>query len=123
MSSFTENGASRLWTDTSKDIILNERSKSQKIIYYFMIPFTQIKNKWKVNYFLLLFRKTLDHNEHKIIYKVSWGGTGLHRKTPEGFWDVVMLCFSAWVINSVMFILLPKLYTYVVIYSSLFCCI
>ena len=35
-----------------KDMILNERSKSPKIIFY-MIPLIQIKNKPKVNLFCL----------------------------------------------------------------------
>lgn len=53
-------------------------------------------------------------------------GKDLRGKTPEGFWDVVVFCFSAWV----NILLLPKLYIYVsyivhicFIYSFVFCCI
>lgn len=45
----------------------------------------------------------------------SWGGKSMHGKVHKAFWDVVIL-FLAWVINSVMTILLLlKFYTHVFI--------
>ena len=34
---------------------------------------------------------------------LSWDGKDFHGKVAEDFWNVVMFCFSAWKINSMIF--------------------
>lgn len=117
MCSFKGSNVLQLRTDKSQRCNIEGKKQTSKDYVWFHVY--KLKTSQKSAIFCS--GKHVAHDEHKIPRKVfPLQKEGHTWRIPEGFWDVVMFCLSAWVLNSVVFII-PKLYVYVFIYSFVFC--